>query len=154
MQSMVDLDLAFSRCDTPVEQDQAEDRGEDTDKLEEVGSIRKGRSIFDKRTAQLGFVVASSIFLTGRIAAEKTDEEVREKLDEYEKSIKDIIEKLNSLSPDDLRAFLALDVLSEKLGGQKRSAVGRYEGELFQAAFKALIEEGDSLPSLETCWRG
>ena len=65
----------------------------------------------------------------------------------------DLVRRLQAMGPESLSAFLALDVLSEKLGGQKRSAVGRHERAFFETAFKVLIEERFKVPSMEVCWR-
>jgi len=64
-----------------------------------------------------------------------------------------LVKRLAPMTPDELTAFLELDVLREKLGGQKRSAVGRYERAFFETAFKVLIETHFKVPSMGVCWR-
>ena len=68
-------------------------------------------------------------------------------------SLTDLISQLDRYDSAELQAFLKLDVLSERLYGQKRSAVGRYERAFFDAAFKVLFEEDFKVPSMEPCWR-
>jgi hypothetical protein len=57
------------------------------------------------------------------------------------------------LDRNQIEDFLKLDVLSERLYGQKRSAVGRHERAFFDNAFKVLIDEKFAVPDMEPCWR-
>lgn len=75
------------------------------------------------------------------------------KLKEIRSNLDVLIDLLNAYDGAELAGFLRLDVLSERLYGQKRSAVGRYERAFFDAAFKVLFEESFKVPSMEPCWR-
>ncbi|VEI68433.1 Uncharacterised protein [Serratia quinivorans] len=143
LQSMVDIDLALSRLDTQVENIDVQPGGKYT----------IGRHIFDTQPARIGYIVACAISVLGRIGMDKPEEESKAALDKILKGGRKLIEVLNAKTNDELHDFLGLDVLSEKIIGQKRSAIGRHERAFFEVAFKTLIEEGFAVPKLEACWR-
>ncbi|MDT0507439.1 hypothetical protein [Novosphingobium sp. MMS21-SN21R] len=146
LQMMLDLDLAFSRLDNDMPAE-----------VEEAGGkkvITKGRGIFDSQPARIGFVVASAIAILGRIGMERELKESEQRLEEVTTQVAGFVAKLSQMDVDHLTNFLRLDVLSERLYGQKRSAVGRYERAFFDAAFKVLIEVKFEVPSMEPAWRG
>ncbi len=147
VQILVDLDKSFSRLDTasPVARDDDETRS---------NKFSIGRNIFDSQPARIGFVVACALTILGRLGMNKETDDSETTLSQLQSDARDLVDKLQSMSADQLSAFLALDVLSEKLSSQKRSAVGRYERAFFEAAFKILIEVRFQVPSMEVCWRG
>jgi len=149
VQMMVDLDKAFSRFDADIEAAIAA-QADDT-----VQKLKKGRSIFDSKPARIGFVVAAATTILGRVGMEQDSdpEATMAKLAGIQGSLTDLIGQLDRYDSAELQAFLKLDVLSERLYGQKRSAVGRYERAFFDAAFKVLFEEDFKVPSMEPCWR-
>lgn len=144
VQLLVDLDLAFSRLDEPGFNDDAASPG---------SKFQVGRHIFDSQPARIGFVVASALAILGRLGSDRTPEESNTALEGIRTGSNRLIVRLSDLSKEDLREFLGLDVLSERVLGQKRSAIGRYERSFFETAFKVLIEEKFDLPTLEVCWR-
>jgi len=144
VQLLVDLDKAFSRLDQL-----------DADIEESLVSpkFKSGRHIFDSQPARIGFVVACSLAILGRLGSDRSPDESRTALITIEKGASKLIERLSIMSIEELRVFLGLDVLSERVQGQKRSAIGRYERTFFETAFKVLIEVRFELPTLEVCWR-
>ena len=144
VQMMVDLDRAFSRLDEVSEAQDSE--GSAT-------KFRIGRNVFDSQPARIGFVVAFSVAILGRLGNDKTLQDSNRILDSLKEQVASLVRRLSSFSSEELREFLGLEVLTERLGGQKRSAIGRYERAFFENAFKILIEERHELPSLEVCWR-
>ena len=52
----------------------------------------------------------------------------------------ELITSLSLMDFDQHSAFLSLGILSDRLFGQKRSAVGRQERNFFEAAFRVLHE--------------
>lgn len=144
VQMMVDLDRAFARLDEPEE-------SQDSD-----GSPMKfqiGRNIFDSQPARIGFVVAFALTILGRLGNDRTSTESDAFLETIKTQANALVQRLHSLPNEGLRHFLGLEVLSERLVGQKRSAIGRYERSFFETAFKVLIEEKLEVPTLEVCWR-
>ncbi len=146
LQMMLDLDLAFSRLDNDMPAEAEEAGGKRI--------ITKGRGVFDSQPARIGFVVASAIAILGRIGMEREQEESEHRLKEVAAQVAGFVAKLSQMDVEQLINFLRLDVLSERLYGQKRSAVGRYERAFFDAAFKVLIEVKFEVPSMEPAWRG
>ena len=144
VQILVDIDKAFSRLEAT-----------DNEKADEASSSKFtiGRNIFDSQPARIGFVVACSLTVLGRLGMDRTDTESQEALAQIQRATADLVKRLENMSPEDITAFLSLDVLREKLGGQKRSAVGRHERAFFETAFKVLIEENFAVPSMGVCWR-
>lgn len=144
VQMMVDLDRAFSRLDEPDEPRDSEGT---------PAKFRIGRNVFDSQPARVGFVVAFALNILGRLGNDRTPVASDEILNELKKQVLEMVQRLNSLSSDELREFLGLEVLGERLVGQKRSAIGRYERSFFETAFKVLLEERLEVPTLEVCWR-
>ncbi len=138
---MVQLDQAFSRLDAEFE------IGDD------APSVKIGRNIFDKLTARIGFVVAMTVSVLGRPGITRDDDEAEKAIETRKSQVSGFIERLSKLDASELQAFLKLDLLAERLDGQKRAAVGRHERAFFDNAFKALIEEGFEVDDLEPCWR-
>ncbi len=144
IQILVNIDKAFSRLEA-LEGEGAE---------EAISSkFTIGRNIFDSQPARIGFVVACALHVLGRLGMDKSDGESDAALAQLQTDADDLVKRLEAMPPDELTAFLALDVLREKLGGQKRSAVGRYERSFFETAFKVLIETKFKVPDMGVCWR-
>ena len=148
LQTMVDLDQAFSRLDAEIAGPQGDDPAPNSLKV-----LKLGRSIFDSRPARIGYIVAASIAIIGRVGMDKDAATSEKLLAEFQEQVKNLAEELSVLDVNRLAEFLKLDVLSERLYGQKRSAVGRYERVFFDSAFKVLIEEAFEVPSMEPAWR-
>ncbi|GEC00124.1 hypothetical protein BDI01nite_11880 [Brevundimonas diminuta] len=144
VQILVDVDKAFSRLEAS-----------DTEGSDETVSSKFtiGRNIFDSQPARIGFIVACALTVLGRLGMDRTDADSQVALEAIQSAAAELVQKLEHMSPEDLTAFLSLDVLREKLGGQKRSAVGRHERAFFETAFKVLIEENFAVPSMGVCWR-
>jgi hypothetical protein len=144
VQRLVDLDCAFSRLDEP-------DAGEEAATM--VSKFQIGRHIFDSQPARIGFVVACALTILGRLGSDRARDESSAALQAISEGAGKLVERLSRLSNEELRMFLGLDVLSERVLGQKRSAIGRYERNFFETAFKVLIEEKFAVPTIEVCWR-
>jgi hypothetical protein len=144
VQCLVDLDRAFSRLDEP----DVDGKGASLGPRFEIG-----RNIFDSQPARIGFVVACALAILGRLGGDRTESESNSALQAIAEGANSLIKRLEALSNEQLREFLGLDVLSERVLGQKRSAIGRYERSFFETAFKVLVEEKFTIQSLEVCWR-
>ena len=153
VQKMVDLDIAFSKYDAEIE---APDEGENTSEAIPAGSQRilsKGRNIFDSQPARVAFVVACAVAILGRIGMTRDEHVSDKKLSDMQSQVQNFIENLARMNRQSHEDFLKLDVLSERLFSQKRSAVGRQERAFFEAAFGVLVAENFEVPSMEPCWR-
>jgi hypothetical protein len=135
LSSMAKLDIAFDRLDVASQ-----------------GRFGRGRDIFSSQPARIGYIVAVSQYVLGKVGLEKTSSERSARMRSLVKDADALTKKLASCSIKDLKAFLRLDVLSEMLD-RKVGQVGRYERAVFYDAFKLLIEERFSVPDMEPCWR-
>lgn len=144
VQVLVDLDKSFSRLEAP-----------EVEGADETASSKFtiGRNIFDSQPARIGFIVACALSVLGRLGMDKPEAESDAALAQLRADAGELVRRLEAMPPEDLTSFLELDVLREKLGGQKRSAVGRYERAFFETAFKVLIETNFKVPSMGVCWR-
>lgn len=146
LQVLVNLDKAFSRLDS--------NHGilaEDGDASKQKFMI--GRNIFDSQPARIGFMVACAQHVLGRQGMDKEEAQSDALLAKLTDSAGSLIARLDELDAPNLYSFLALDVLSERLGFQRRSAVGRHERAFFETAFKVLIDEDFAVPNMQVCWR-
>jgi hypothetical protein len=114
--------------------------------------LSRGRAIFGSQPARIGFIVALAQYIVGRPGLDRSSETRVQRMADVEKDSSILIEKLNGMTTDELGVFLKLDVLSEILD-KRVGQVGRYERGVFQEAFKVLIEERFSVPTMEACWR-
>lgn len=144
--TMVKLDKSFSRLDL-IDPEALDEE------LEAAGKFSNGRHIFDKQPARIGYVVACTVYVLGRLGMNKEAAESAAAAHALTDQCSALSAKLNEMSENELASFLALDVLRDRLSGQKRSAVGRYERTFFESAFKILIEQKFFVPSMEACWR-
>ena len=67
LQMMVDIDQAFSRFDSEIDDKKGKLEVGEEEVLEYLGFMRKGKSIFDSKPARIGFIVAAAISVLGRL---------------------------------------------------------------------------------------
>ncbi|WP_201300438.1 hypothetical protein [Curtobacterium sp. 8I-2] len=132
---LAQLDNAFSGYETNAE-----------------GRMTKGRNIFDSQPARIGFTVAVGMYVLGRPGSDRPAEERAGRMRELSQSIKELVEKLQTMQSAELGDYLRLDVLREVLD-RRVGQVGRYERAVYADAFKVLVEEHTYLNNLEPCWR-
>jgi len=135
LSTMAKLDIAFDRLDVASH-----------------GRFARGRDIFSSQPARIGYIVAVSQHVLGKVGLEKSSKERSARMGALVKDAEVLTKKLSTSSIKELRDFLRLDVLSETLD-RKVGQVGRYERAVFYEAFKLLIEERFSVPDMEPCWR-
>jgi hypothetical protein len=117
-----------------------------------AGSLTKGKNVFDRQPARIGFVVAVALHVLGRPGSDRPAEERDSRMASVSTAAKGLIAELRAKSPEQVGDFLKLDVLSELLD-RKSGQVGRYERQVFYDAFRVLIEDNFSVSSMESCWR-
>ncbi len=133
------LDLAFAQY---------------TKKCEEPGQFTEGKDIFGSSTSCVGFVVASAEFIYGKISVKRKKDKVREKLEEYQKQMHEIIHQVNSniIENDE---YLSLEVLNAKCAGLPKTRIGDEMRIMFKDAFMSMLkyEDMDEILSLGDFWR-
>ena len=148
VQMLIDLDVALSRYN------QLQPTAEDGDqKSSQAREYNRGRNVFDSQPARIGFIVANAVSILGRVGMDKEPAVSAARLADLQTACNSLVDRLNVMDGLELRDFLALDVLEERVGRRPTSAVGRWERTFFEAAFRVLVEENYRVPSLETCWR-
>lgn len=146
IQMMVNFDIAISRYNQVSEVDKQSP-------ISQNREYSRGRNIFDSQPARIGFIVSHAIALLGRVGMDRKEQESVERLASLKTACESAISRIDGMSGEELEAYLALDVLAERLGRRPTSAVGRWERSFFETAFKVMVEEEYAVPSLETCWR-
>lgn len=146
VQMMVDIDRIFSKYEpeSDLEAETPKKRGRVYD---------KGKNIFDTQPPRIGFIVAAALHVFGRIGMNRSDSDAQVIFENVQKQHARFIDRLDTMSAQDLGQFLALDVLQEALSSRPTSAVGRWERAFWERAFKALLEENFEVPSMIPCWR-
>jgi len=155
VQMLVDFDTSLSRFNEVIDVDKApiEDGDDGSIVSPKSRKLIRGRNIFDTQAARVAFVVVCAISILGRVGMDKDDEASTARCEELEHHCHALISRLDGLPPHELGDFLALDILTEKLSRRPSSAVGRWERNFFENAFRVLIEENFNVPDMEPCWR-
>ncbi len=123
-----------------------------TGTAEDKERFLNGIDIFSSQPACVGFMVSTAILMLGRPGNTQSKEILDEKWRRYKESFEQTLAKMEAMSVEDLKLFLALQTLSEKLSNRRSSKVGDFEREFFKTAFTTLYEEGSGLSSFEICW--
>lgn len=111
-----------------------------------------GIDIFSSQPACVGFMVSTAILMLGRPGNTQSKALLEGKWNNYRESFEQLLTRMENMPTGELKEFLALPTLSEKLIGTKSSKVGDFEREFFKVAFTTLYEEGNNLSSFEICW--
>lgn len=135
LSTMAKLDIAFDRLDVAAK-----------------GRFARGRDIFSSQPARIGYIVAVSQHVLGKVGLERPQKERSARMSALVQDAEALNKTLSKSSIKQLSNFLRLDVLSEILD-RKVGQVGRYERAVFYEAFKLLLEEHFSVPDMEPCWR-
>ena len=114
--------------------------------------FQNGSDIFSSQPACVGFIVSTAILMLGRPGSTQNKDKLSEKWADNKKSLEALIERMKTMTDEELSAFLALPTLSEKLNTKRAGKVGDFEREFFKSAFTTLFEEGKGLSSFEICW--
>ena len=136
---MCKLDLAFAQY---------------TKKCEESGQFTEGKDIFGSSTSCVGFVVASAEFIYGKISVKRTKDKVIDKLKEYKKQMRVIIDQVNR-NVIEKHEYLSLEVLNAKCAGLPKTRIGDEMRIMFKDAFMSMLkyEDMDEISSLGDFWR-
>lgn len=114
--------------------------------------IKSGADIFKSDTALTGFFAAVSIMLFRKPGYEMPPvDSIEKKMNEINNNLNALIKKLNNKESNELRDFLSLNALDERLN-QKSGQVGKFERDLFFNAFTIMINDANELESLDPCW--
>jgi hypothetical protein len=113
--------------------------------------INNGKDVFKSFPAMAGFCAACAIAVLDEPGFPIDIHSAHVKMEEIENSINGLCAKISDFSQDQLKNFMQLELLNEKLK-QRSSQVGRFEREFFRKAFASMIRNSDRLETLEPCW--
>lgn len=120
--------------------------------IDEPQQFKKGLDLFTKLPSQVGFVVAISKKVLGLVGAvSKSTEEKYGKLQEISDGLKRLLDRMSLMNQDQLREFLAFDVLNERYSSFSRIRIGEKQREFFKKAYTELIENKFDI-SLREAW--
>lgn len=118
----------------------------------EAVRIPDGRSIFLSFPAQVGFVTAVAIKIMDEPGFDVDWGDAPAKMTQVSSAVDALTSRIGALSPDEIRDFLALDTLNQRLS-VRTGQVGRWEREVFYRAFESMIRNAERLQNMEPCWR-
>ncbi len=117
------------------------------------GKINIGRHIFDSMPAKIGFTVACSQLIFGRVGTNKTADEQKKYLEKIETSTKKMIEKINLLKPEEKKDFFSFSILNEMIKKAPTNKIGDWQRAFYLEAFRLIFSDEFNFQSLEPCWR-
>lgn len=137
LQMLVAIDEVFSKSASP----------------EVDGQVRivDGRSVFQSFPALVGFVTAVAITVMDEPGFEVDWDKAPSKMEAVEASVYELVGRLSKMSPAEIRDFLALDILNQRLA-VRTGQVGRFEREVFYKAFDSMIRNAARLENMQPCW--
>lgn len=108
-----------------------------------------GKRIFGDHNARLGFFIAASRSIFGRIGKELDKEVVENNYKTFMDKVNVFIERLKAMTPEEVEEFADVDTLKEITTSlnRKKDII-----ELYTNAFKVLIEDDFELQKLYSCW--
>lgn len=139
------FDLAISRFKENDEDIQPEDKN---------NRFTEGMDLFTQNSAKIGFIVALAQAIMGRAgSAEKTVEEQKTKMGQIRSQFDAMIAKIEGMNDEALTAFLAFDVLREKMASLPPKNIGAHQRAFYRTGFGVLIESEFIVDSLEVAWQ-
>lgn len=130
------LDIAFSKCKSNVES----------------GQFKEGKDIFSSVPACLGFIVACSEYVMGKIPVERSEETKKQKNEQLSYQIQMIIALIEKNVSN---GFLALESLNDVIEQLPKSRIGDEMRSSFKFIFSELLkyDELDEIETMEAFWR-
>lgn len=139
------FDLAISRFKENDEDIQPEDKN---------NRFTEGMDLFTQNSAKIGFIVALAQAIMGRAGStEKTVEEQKTKMGQIRSNFDAMIAKIEGMDDEALTAFLAFDVLREKIASLPPKNIGAHQRAFYRTGFGVLIESAFVVDSLEVAWQ-
>lgn len=140
LQIIVDIDIALSSIASDNEISQAR--------------FCRGLDIFSSQPALTGFCAAIAQYIFGRPGTHFSREYQEGNMEKIKSGFNILLAEMQTKSPDELREFVAFDVLNEQISTLgKSSKIGDEERIFFKNAFRVIIEEKYQLHTMEVCWR-
>jgi hypothetical protein len=113
--------------------------------------IQEGRAVFQSYPALVGFTTAVAVEIMDEAGFDVNWHEVEGKLESAEQALAGLFRRLGDMEPDQVREFLDLPLLNERLA-VRSGQVGRFERDFFFKAFQKMIRNAHRLESMQPCW--
>jgi len=124
-------------------------------KLSEIeGKFVEGKSLFTSHPARVGFVVAATQQILGKIKRDKSPENSQKAYEVFVQNCQKLITKIENIKEVELlREFFAFDFLNEYIQTLPKNKVGDVERKGFTNSFGELLAEEEDINTLEPYWR-
>jgi len=120
---------------------------------EEKDRFESGKDLFGSQPARVGFITAIALKILGRPGKQYNEAEQKENLQIVKNNADKLIEKLQSMSGDEIKSFLDFNTLNEVISQRRSGKIGDFEREFFLKAFNVMIEENFDITTMTPCWR-
>lgn len=118
------------------------------------GKVNIGRHIFDSMPAKIGFTVACSQLIYGRVGTTKSRDEQEKALGKISFSISKLIEEIKKLESEiEKQQFFSLSILNEMIKSAPTNRIGDWQRAFYLEAFRLLLSDEYDFKSFESCWR-
>jgi hypothetical protein len=119
------------------------------------GKFMDGKSLFSSHPVRIGYIVAATNLIIGKIGRDKSQKQSEKAMGLFSTNTHSLISKIQSLkqSPEEIKQYLAFDILNELLLALPKSKVGDAERSGFKNVFTELLQEEDDIQSLLPYWR-
>lgn len=127
----------------------------DLSEIELEGKFSNGKDLFASHPVRVGFIVAATELVVGRIGRERTPKQSEEALERLTKNINQIISRLDTekYSIEEIEEFLDLRLLNQWITTLSKSNVGEAERTGFKKAFNMILEEKEAFLTLGEYWK-
>lgn len=118
------------------------------------GKVNIGRHIFDSMPAKIGFTVACSQLIYGRVGTAKSREDQEKSIEKISRSILILIEKIKKLESENQKQnFFSLSILNEMVKSAPTNKIGDWQRAFYLEAFRLMLSDEYDFNSFESCWR-
>lgn len=127
----------------------------DLSEIKLEGKFTNGKDLFSSHPVRIGFIVAATELVVGRMGRERTTEQSEEALARLGSNINQIIDRLdiNKYSIDEIEKFLDFQLLNQWITTLPKSNVGEAERRGFKKAFTMILEEKEGFITLGEYWK-
>ena len=120
----------------------------------ETGKINIGRHLFDSMPAKIGFTVACSQLIYGRVGTHKTREEQEKSIERIKKSVDSLLDSVKKLKDNEEKQnFFCFSILNEMIKSAPTNRIGDWQRAFYLEGFRLIFSEEFTFQSLEPCWR-
>lgn len=113
-----------------------------------------GMDIFTNMPAKIGFMVALSLQILGRVGTtERSEEEKQQRMQMIQRQFDDLRNKVEQMDNYALSTFLQLGLLNEMINMLPVKKIGNSQREFFRRGFTTLVESSFDVENMEVIWR-